>query len=184
MIIGITGTLGAGKGTIVDYLVNNRGFKHYSVRGFLTAELEKMNHLVNRDTMTDLANTLRAENTPSYIIEQLYKQAEAAGGDSIIESIRAVGEVAALKEKPDFYLFAIDCDIKQRYNRIQKRMSSTDNVTFEVFEESELREMSSEDPNKQNLSKCISMSDYVFQNDGSIETLHNKIEKVLSSIKN
>ena len=27
--IGITGTLGAGKGTIVDYLVKEKGFVHY-----------------------------------------------------------------------------------------------------------------------------------------------------------
>ena len=35
IIIGITGTLGAGKGTIVDYLCKKRGFLHYSVREFL-----------------------------------------------------------------------------------------------------------------------------------------------------
>ena len=41
IIIGITGTLGAGKGTIVDYLVKERGFVHYSVRAFITEEIEK-----------------------------------------------------------------------------------------------------------------------------------------------
>ena len=34
-IIGITGTLGAGKGTIVDYLVQKKGYVHYSVRSFI-----------------------------------------------------------------------------------------------------------------------------------------------------
>ena len=41
IIIGITGTLGAGKGTIVDYLVQEKGFKHYSVRNYLIKEIEK-----------------------------------------------------------------------------------------------------------------------------------------------
>ena len=41
ILIGITGTLGAGKGTVVDFLIENYGFKHYSVRGFLTEEIEK-----------------------------------------------------------------------------------------------------------------------------------------------
>ena len=36
IIIGITGTLGAGKGTIVEYLVGKKGFKHYSVRELLS----------------------------------------------------------------------------------------------------------------------------------------------------
>ncbi len=30
-VIGITGTLGAGKGTIVKYLVNNMGYNHFQL---------------------------------------------------------------------------------------------------------------------------------------------------------
>lgn len=40
IIIGITGTLGAGKGTVVEYL-KTKGFKHFSVREFLTQEIKK-----------------------------------------------------------------------------------------------------------------------------------------------
>ena len=40
-IIGITGTLGAGKGTIVDYLVQKKGYLHYSVRAFLSEEVKR-----------------------------------------------------------------------------------------------------------------------------------------------
>ena len=39
-IIGITGTIGAGKGTIVDYLVKEKGYVHYSVREFLAEEVD------------------------------------------------------------------------------------------------------------------------------------------------
>ena len=49
--IGITGTLGAGKGTIVDYLVQNRGFVHYSVRAFLIEEIKRRGLEANRDTI-------------------------------------------------------------------------------------------------------------------------------------
>ena len=51
IIIGITGTLGAGKGTIVDYLIKTKGFTHYSVRAFITKEIEKRKLPVNRDSM-------------------------------------------------------------------------------------------------------------------------------------
>ncbi len=40
MIIGVTGTLAAGKGTIVKLLLE-KNFKHYSVREFLIKEIEK-----------------------------------------------------------------------------------------------------------------------------------------------
>ena len=41
IIIGITGTIGAGKGTIVDYLMQKCGFRHYSVRQYLLDVIQK-----------------------------------------------------------------------------------------------------------------------------------------------
>ena len=74
-IIGITGTLGAGKGTIVDYLINHYGYKHYSVRGYLIEEAKRRGLEINRDTFVAVANDLRAKHSPSYIVDELYKQA-------------------------------------------------------------------------------------------------------------
>lgn len=87
MIIGITGTLGAGKGTIVEYLIQ-KGFRHYSVREFLIKEINKRSLPVNRDSMVLVANQLREINSPSYIIERLLEKANQEGENSIIESIR------------------------------------------------------------------------------------------------
>src|SRR3990167_3138347 len=125
MIIGITGTLGAGKGTIVEHL-KTRGFKHYPVRAYLTQEIERRGLPVNRDSMVAVGNDLREKNSPSYIVEQLYAAAEKDGGDCVIESIRTPGKAEALKKKGKFYLLAADANPKTRYARITKRGSSTD----------------------------------------------------------
>ncbi|HSG68025.1 MAG TPA: AAA family ATPase, partial [Bacteroidales bacterium] len=121
IIIGITGTLGAGKGTIVDYLVREMGFEHYSVRDFLLSEMKKLGMPENRDSMTSLANRLRTAFGPSYIIDQLYDQARESLHDCVIESIRTPGEVQSLRRKQDFYLFAVDADPAIRFRRIKKR---------------------------------------------------------------
>jgi dephospho-CoA kinase len=182
IIIGITGTIGAGKGTIVEYLIKNNGFNHYSVRGFITEEIFRRNLEVNRDNMVIVANDLREEHTSSYIALQLFEQAKESGKNCVIESLRTTGEVEALKSKGKFYLFAVDADSKIRYDRIVLRKSETDDISYDTFVENEQRELSSSDPNKQNLSACIKMADYIFYNNGSLEELYKKLQEVLNVI--
>ncbi len=183
MVLGITGTIGSGKGTVVEYLVKKKGFVHYSVRGFLINLLKNRKMDINRDTMASLANELRETYGKSYIIEQLAKKALKDSENCIIESIRASGEAIAIKKQPNSFLLAVDANIDLRYERILKRGSETDQIDFNTFKANENREMNSDDPNKQNLSKCIEMADYKIINNGSIELLHKNIESFLSYIK-
>ncbi|HNY07334.1 MAG TPA: AAA family ATPase [Bacteroidales bacterium] len=184
IIIGITGTLGAGKGTIVDYLVKNKGYHHYSVRAYLTEEIKRRNLPVDRDSMTSVANELRALHSPSYITDQLYLLAKEKGENCVIESIRTPGEIVSLRQKGNFYLFAVDADPEIRYRRITIRKSETDNVAFETFISNEKREFETTDPNHQNLKKCIAMADFIFTNDGNREDLYAQVETVLQKIVN
>ncbi len=181
-VIGITGTLGAGKGTIVDYLVRNKSFTHYSVRDFLIAEIERRHLVVNRDSMTQLANQLREAYGPSYIVDCLYDQAKAIGNHCVIESIRNLSEIESLRKKGRFVLLAIDADPAIRYARIKERKSATDAVSFETFLADETREMQSNDPNHQNLAACIRQADYILTNNGSIEELHQQIDQIITKI--
>lgn len=180
-IIGITGTLGAGKGTVVEYL-EQKGFAHYSGRAFFSQELNKRGTPINRDTMTELANELRTEFGPGYIAGELYKIAERNQRDAVIESIRTPGEVARLKEEGDFYLLAVDAKPEIRYERIVKRASDLDHVTYEKFLADEAREMHNSDPAKQNIAAVMEQADYVITNNGSLEELHAQIETVLEKI--
>ncbi len=179
IIIGLTGTFSAGKGTVVEFL-KNKGFKHYSVsEDFLVPEIKKRGLPVNRDSMILVANDLRKNNGPEYIVRELFKIAEKNGENAIIESIRTIGEVDELRKKTNFILMAVDADRKLRYERAIKRKSSKDNVSFEDFVKQEESEMTSTDPNKQNLSACISKADVVFENNGTKDELFAQIENYL-----
>lgn len=182
LIIGITGTLGAGKGAIVEYLVKEKGFAHFSVREYLIHEIEKRSLPVNRDSMVVVANDLREKHSPSFIIDELYDQAIETGRNCIIESIRTPGEVDSLRRKNNFYLFAVDANPEIRYKRIISRNSETDRIDYSTFLQNEAREMDTDNPNKQNIRKCIGMADVLFINNDTISALQQQVETTLDRI--
>src|SRR6266404_7917401 len=115
MIIGITGTLGAGKTTAANYL-KSKGFQHFSVREFIAGEVHKQGLAVNRETLTLVANQIRTQHGPEYIVPKLIEAAQKQEEPAVIESIRAVGEAEGLK-KHGGYLMAVNANAKLRYER-------------------------------------------------------------------
>lgn len=179
MIIGITGTIGSGKDTLMELLKNEYGFKHYSVRKYLTERLEEEGIEINRTAMTLLANSIREENHPAYIIEQLFNKAKSEGGNAVIESIRTPGEVEFLKEHSDFHLIAVDADPNLRYERVQERRTVTDRVDFNTFMAEEQREMNNEEPHMQNIAACVRVAQFKFRNNATVDMFYKRVRKTL-----
>lgn len=181
-IVGITGTIGAGKGTIVNYLIKEYGFHHYSVREYLIKEIIRRDLPVNRDTMVQVANNLRADHNPAFIVDELYREAADNGINAVIESIRTAGEIESLRKKGEFILLAINADAKIRYDRIVERNSETDQISFATFLDNEKREMSTTDPNKQNLSACIGQADFVLLNNEGFDELYHQVNNIMNQL--
>lgn len=179
IIVGITGTLGAGKGTVVEYLVQQYHFQHFSVRDYLWNEVRARQMPLNRDSLTIVANDLRATHSPSFIVDELYKIASKQQQNAIIESIRTVGEIDSLSKKGTFILLAVDADPQTRYERVVLRNSETDKISYETFLANEKREMSSADVNKQNLGACIQRADCVLLNNGDRNDLYRQVNEVI-----
>jgi dephospho-CoA kinase len=177
MILGITGTIGAGKGTVVSHLVEHRGFHHISARAIWTDELNQRGLPVDRDHMTVLANELRAEHGPAFFVEQALTRC-VEGIPCVIESIRTIAEAELLAQRGGV-LLAIDADKQVRYERIHSRGTSLDDVTYEDFVRQEETEMSNDDPNKQNLAAVMQLADHTIRNNNDMEALRADIEAFL-----
>ena len=183
LVIGITGLNGAGKGTVVEHLVKDKGFLHYSASDLIVEEIERRGGSVDREAMIRTGNSLREKYGPGYLAEELLRRAAKKGGRAIIESIRTVGEVDSLRKmSEDFVLLAVEAEQGIRFERIRKRGSAKDKVGFEEFVDQERRESSSTDKNKQNLMAVSRLADFRINNDGSLIDLEKEINDLLEKI--
>ncbi len=185
MIIGITGSLGGGKGTVVDYLLSKGNFKHYSSSGLLIEILEERGEVVDRDGMNRIANELRASNPEGGVPAETYKRYEAEDGesDAIFESLHNPAEVSFIQSVGGIVI-GVTADPDIRYERITKRGSVKDGVTKEKFIEQQQREeRGSEDPNKSNIFDALKLADYIIENNGNLDDLHQKVDEILKSLE-
>jgi len=183
MIIGITGTIGAGKGAVVEYLIKKKGFAHYSCSGLLKEILEERGEIVDRDGYSRIAKELRAKDS-SGVPGLAYARAQNEGArDSIIEALHSVGEAEFIKSVGGI-VFGVDANIDVRYRRISTRGSEKDNVSYEKFiEQSKREDEGGSDASGHNIRGAIKIADYVITNNGTLEELHAQIEEVLRKIE-
>src|SRR3989338_8400869 len=187
LILGITGTLGAGKGTVVEYLVRQHGYAHFSAREVIVEEIKKRGLPEIRDTMREVANDLRAQFGVAYVLEQLFKKAAASGvAQAVLESVRTLGEIEMLRKIKDehkFYLLGVDADPKIRYARMSERGTTTDDVSFEDFLRQEHLESIDTDPAKINLPACLKRADFVLDNNGTKKELYRQVGRELEKVE-
>ena len=182
MLIGITGTNGAGKGAVVEYLVGVKGYSRYSARTVILDEIRNLHLTETRTHMREVANDLRKAHGPAYVIEQLYALAKD-DSDAVIESVRTIGEAEFLKKQKAF-IIAVDADRHTRYERVaDMKDDELDHMSFEDFCRIEDREMASSDPWDMNVFGVMQLADAHVINDGTVEDLHAQIDEALRSLK-
>jgi dephospho-CoA kinase len=182
MIIGITGTLGAGKGTVVEYL-KTKGFKHYSSSGILKEILAQRGEAATRKAMSDLANELMAKHEGG-VLSISHERAQKDGAkDYVLESIHRVSEADYIRKIAGKVL-GVDADMKTRYERAVKRKEGEkDNVTFEQFVVDTKREEEGATGTGPNIRAVLTSADAIVMNEGSLEELYAQVEEALQKLK-
>lgn len=181
MIIGIAGTIGAGKGTVVAYL-KGKGFAHYSSSSLLKEVLDERGLPATRLNLSTLADELSATHHGG-VLRLSHTRAQQDGViDYVLEAIHRESEAAYIRSIGGIIL-GVDADITTRYNRTTKRgEGKKDDVTFEEFLENAKREDDGKGATGANIRAVLRDADVVVMNDGSPEELYAQVEAALEEI--
>jgi len=174
-LIGLTGTHGAGKGTVSDYLVREHGFVCVSVSEFLADEAVHRGVKPDRRARGDIANEYRVHG-PTALMEATFASIPAGSERVILEPQYTEAEVAFVHAKGGIVI-AVDADLRTRYDRVHLRGSAKDDVSFEQFVA--LEELTSEDKDKQNVRAAIEAADIQLMNTGTLQELEAAVREAL-----
>jgi len=176
VIIAIAGTNGAGKDEAARYFVE-KGFAHYSLSDVLRDIARSRKQEPTREVLQELGNMLRAEHGEAYLTKRVLKEAQGAL-DVVISSVRNLGELEPVKNTDGFKLLFIDAPVKLRFERAKSRGRIGEGLTLDEFTELERRELDAGE-GKQNLDELRDAAGAVIVNDGSIEELHEKVNRAV-----
>lgn len=178
MIIGITGTYGAGKDVIAEYLIG-KGYNHYSLSNELREVLAERGIEESRDALIAMGNELREKHGHGHLAERVIKKAKKP---AVVTSIRHPLEVETLRQESEFILLHVDADQKTRFERTTGRSRVGDITTFEEFVGKERKELAGA-AHEQNLTECFKKADHVVYNDGTLMDLYQEIDIIVERYK-
>ena len=173
-LIGLTGPNGAGKGEVANYL-KKKGYAYYSLSDLVRQELKKRGEELSRNNLIKMGNKLREKFGADILARLVVKKIR---GKAVIDSIRNSKEVEYLRQQKNFILIAVDAPVGLRFERVKKRGREESVSTLEQFIQKEAEEMTGNETGQQ-LQNCIEMADIKIENNGSLENLHQKLEKLL-----
>lgn len=180
MIIGLSGTLSAGKDTVAEYLVNQKGYDHISLSEILRDIARERGIEINMVNLTKLGNSLIETHGEGYLVERA-KQKVGFDHDLIVSSIRQPAEVDMIKSQPNSYVVFVDADAKIRFERLKARGRAGDSETLEEFIELEQKQSDGKS-GAMNLNECKRKSDFVLENNGTKEEFLERIEDLFDKI--
>ncbi len=174
-IIGLAGTLNAGKDSLGDFLAKKYEMMHVSTSDMIRLMKKREFGDTPQALLTrndPYINRLRDERGPSFLVDAVHKEwidkrTDYPGG-FIASAIRAIGEAEKIHDLGGIVVF-VDADPKIRYKRSQSRQRDANEKgkTFEEFMATERSEIDVDPTDKsvQNLIAMKEMADIVIEND-------------------
>jgi dCMP deaminase len=184
MIIGLTGSLAAGKGVVSDFL-KEQGFIYLSLSDELRERLKQGKVELTRENLQKWGNRLREEYGSSVLAKLVSEKINAQKyNNSIIDGIRNPAEIQELRKLKNFFLVSVDAPLETRFRRMVTRNRESDPKTFEEFLKVDAKDKGmGELETGQGVGKCMEQADFTLINDGTLEEVKQKIKNLYEKIE-
>lgn len=180
IIFGFVGQIASGKDVSQKYIADKYGASSHRFSTMLRDILNRLYVDITRENLQNLSYDLRQRFGGDTLARVI---AEDVKNDTheivIVEGIRRMADIIKLKDFPNFYLISIDAQAKIRYNRLVKRNENVGDgdKTFAHFLADGQAEAEKEIPT------VMAAAQYQVNNDGTLDELHQQLEKIISKIK-
>jgi deoxycytidylate deaminase/dephospho-CoA kinase len=198
MIVGLTGSFGAGCSILVDYLTQ-KNYVRYSLSDVVKQalikergedEIAKIPFGARRKIYQDKGDELRKKNLYA-LVDEILPQVLSdldSGKDVVIDSIRNHFEVARLRHAIiGVQIIAVNASLSERWERCKAEYETLESA----FKDDDERDKGDEQPPYgQHVQKCVEVADFVISNNNPCEhpadwnNLFNKLELFIELANN
>ncbi|MFO8058973.1 MAG: hypothetical protein R6V10_16935 [bacterium] len=165
IIIGFTGALGSGCTYFAKSLKQFHGYHYLSLSKHIKAELPENS---SPEELQDKGNEIRLSEGNDVLVWKALIDAEHSIEDDsgkvklVIDGIRNAGEVATLRQFPNFFLFSVQAEEEERKKRLLESNKCNDHDHFKHLDE---RDADERIEHGQQVKKCNYLSDIIINND-------------------
>ncbi len=180
IVIGLIGSMAAGKSTATDYLAQKYGAARYRFSDLLRDLVRRLYLPETRDNLIQISIVLRKEFGQDLLARTLAEDIKKNKDNDyvIAEGIRREEDIKFLKELPGFHLISIDADIQTRYNRLKTRGENEDDTTktFEEFVADHERET------EKSIIPLLEKAEFKLNNNGDAASLYTQIDEIIKKL--
>lgn len=182
--IGLTGMMASGKGEVVKIL-ESLGYKYTSLSDIVREESVLRGKDVSRSEMQDIGNSLREKGGPGILGKRIREKISGSpAGKWVIDGIRNPREVTELRKLNSFFLIAVLSEKDMILKRLKERMRVTDIADNNQLNIRLDREWGIDEPEGgQQVGKCVEISDYFIDNNGSLNELKKRVLEALRQME-
>ncbi|VVB74891.1 Dephospho-CoA kinase [Candidatus Tiddalikarchaeum anstoanum] len=180
-VIGLCGSIGAGKDVVSKYLVKNYGYVQLTIGDIVREEMTEKKIEITRENSDHYSEEMRKKYGQDYFVKRcIEKIKKEKYTHAIIDGVRLPSDSELILKafKKDYVMFEVNADPFLRYERLQIRGRSDLPHTLEEFDKQERMQN-----DIFHLDETFKKASEVIDNGGTMEELYENVREIAKNPK-